>query len=243
MTTTRASVGRLRLLALLVPFATAGLLGAARGLVDQAPAALVLVLVVVALAAAGDRVAGVLAALSAALGFDVFLTTPYLSLVIARPADVELAVALVVVGSAVSELALRGRRATADSARREGYLDGLCDLLELPADTSPHQRGQALADAVARTLRAERAEWVDWAPDPRDRVVLPGEVLARGDEGPHELPAEGATAFPVDRDGRTVAHVRVIAASRVVRPTPEQWRVAALLVRVASDSAVDPPDR
>ncbi len=222
------------------PFAVAALLGAVRGVVDQAPAALVLVLAVVAVAAAGDRLSGVLAALSAALGFDVFLTAPYLSLVIADPADVELAVALVLVGLAVSELAIRARRERAASARREGYLSGVADLLDLPADASGEARGAALARAVHEVVGAERARWHAGPPDRRDAVVGADGSLAVGgdprDPVREGLPTDRVTVVCARRGEEVVGHVALTAASHVVRPTPEQLRVAALLVRIAAPS-------
>lgn len=251
MTSVRRDPTVLHAVAVAGPFALAALLGTVRGVVGPAPAALALVLVVVAVASVGVRLSGVLAALSAAVGFDVFLTAPYLSLAISDPADVELSVALVVVGLAVSEIALRGRRARAESARREGYVSGLSALLDLPEGPSGEDRGRALAAAVGEVLGAERTAWVAGPPDPRDAVVLPdGSVVLGGaplDVARSGLPAEAVTGVPVVRDGRAVAHVRVTTASRVTRPSREQLRTAALLVRVAAptvegrdDAAVHP---
>ena len=52
--------------------------------------------------------------------FDFFLTEPYYSLSIHHQDDLELAVALVVVGLAVTEIALWGRRQQAAAQRRDG---------------------------------------------------------------------------------------------------------------------------
>src|SRR4051812_19368399 len=60
-------------------------------------AALVLVLAVVAVAASGYRLAGILAALSAGAAFDFFLTRPYEHFTITRAADIETAVLLLIV--------------------------------------------------------------------------------------------------------------------------------------------------
>jgi PAS domain S-box-containing protein len=72
---------------------------------------LLLVLVVVGVASAGDRFAGWLAALSAGLCYGFFLAWPYLSLSIASAADVRTTLLLVVVGVAVTEIAHRGSEA------------------------------------------------------------------------------------------------------------------------------------
>jgi K+-sensing histidine kinase KdpD len=88
-------------------------------------AALVLLLVVVGVAAAGHRAARELAAASAAVWFDFFLTVPYERFSITRRADIETTVLLLAIGVAVTEIAVRGRRLQAVAARRAGYLDGL----------------------------------------------------------------------------------------------------------------------
>jgi K+-sensing histidine kinase KdpD len=88
-------------------------------------AALALLLVVVAVAANGYRLAGYLAALSAAIWFDFFLTRPYEEFTITRRADIETTVLLLVIGVAVTELAVWGRRQHAAASRRAGYLEGI----------------------------------------------------------------------------------------------------------------------
>jgi hypothetical protein len=88
-------------------------------------AALALILVVVAVAAAGYRPAGILAAASAAVWFDFFLTVPYERFTMTRRTDIETTVLIVAVGIAVTEIAVRGRRQHAAAARRAGYLDGI----------------------------------------------------------------------------------------------------------------------
>ena len=88
-------------------------------------AALALILVVVAVAAAGYRSAGILAAASAAVWFDFFLTVPYERFTMTRRTDIETTVLILAVGIAVTEIAVRGRRQHAAAARRAGYLDGI----------------------------------------------------------------------------------------------------------------------
>jgi len=65
------------LAALAAPLALAAILVPFRTSFPNTDAALALILVVVAVAANGDRLAGVLAAVSAAVWFDFFLTQPY----------------------------------------------------------------------------------------------------------------------------------------------------------------------
>jgi len=106
----------LLLTVILVPF---------RASFPNTDAALSLLLVVVAVAANGYRWAGYLAALSAAVWFDFFLTRPYEELTINRRADIETTVLLLVIGVAVTEIAVWGRRQQAAASRRAGYLDGI----------------------------------------------------------------------------------------------------------------------
>jgi K+-sensing histidine kinase KdpD len=88
-------------------------------------AALILVLVIVAVAVSGNRVAGVVAALSAAVWFDFFLTRPYQTFAINDRDDVETTVLLLAVGVGVTEIAAWGHRQQAHAHRDAGYLDGI----------------------------------------------------------------------------------------------------------------------
>lgn len=219
--------------AALLPVAVGAVLALVRESMNQSTAAMVLVLTVVAAAATGDRVCGALAALAAAGSFDFFLTEPYYSLSIHQSDDLELAIVLVVVGLAVTEIALWGRRQEAAAQRRDGYIQGLTQLLDLPPDTSETARAAAISAAITRTLGADRSEWVAAHPSELDALVdADGDVtigkrpLAVARAG---LPAEGFTAVPVTRNGMPLGHFRVVASTRVARPTREQLRVAVLL--------------
>ena len=104
--------------ALVLPLAVCAVLSVWRDEIASATAVLVLALLVVAAAATGDRLVGVVAALSSGVWFDYFLTAPYHRFTIADRDDVEATVLLVVVGLAVSECALWGRREQARASRR-----------------------------------------------------------------------------------------------------------------------------
>ena len=82
--------------------------------------ALLLVVIVVAVAAIGNRLAGAVAAVSAAAWFDFFFTRPYQRFIIHSWADITTAVLLLVVGLAVSRLGGPGPAATGrhDDQRR-----------------------------------------------------------------------------------------------------------------------------
>jgi K+-sensing histidine kinase KdpD len=110
---------------LLAPLALAVILVPFRADFPNTDAALAMILVVVAVAAAGYRPAGYLAAVSAAAWFDFFLTRPYLEFTITRRADIETTVLLLVIGVAVTEIAVWGRRQHVAASRRAGYLEGI----------------------------------------------------------------------------------------------------------------------
>ena len=117
---------RLAVLAgLAAPLALAAVLVPFRDGFPNTDAALAMLLVVVAVAANGDRLAGVLAAVSTAVWFDFFLTQPYERFSITRRTDIETTVLLVVIGVAVTEIAVWGRRHYVIASRRAGYLDGI----------------------------------------------------------------------------------------------------------------------
>ena len=107
------------------PLALAAVLVPFRASFPNTNAALAMLVVVVAVAANGDRLAGALAAVSTAVWFDFFLTRPYERFTITRRTDIETTVLLLVIGVAVTEIAVWGRRHYAIASRRAGYLDGI----------------------------------------------------------------------------------------------------------------------
>jgi K+-sensing histidine kinase KdpD len=117
---------RLAMLAgLVAPLALAAVLVPFRSSFPNTDAALAMLLVVVAVAANGYRLAGVLAAVSTAVCFDFFLTQPYERFAITHRTDIETTVLLLVIGVAITEIAVWGRRQHANADRRAGYLDGI----------------------------------------------------------------------------------------------------------------------
>ncbi len=94
-------------------------------------AALIIVVAIVAVAAYGHRLAGIVASLAGAFWFDLFLTRPYDRLTITHRADIETAVLIVVVGVAVTELAVRARTARVLTRTDVAYLDAISSTAEL----------------------------------------------------------------------------------------------------------------
>jgi K+-sensing histidine kinase KdpD len=110
------------LAALLAPLGACAALVPVRTGFPNTDAALVLVAVVVAVAANGHRLAGALAALSAAAWFDFFLTVPYERITITRHTDLQTTLLLLAVGVAVTELAVWARRQRRVAAADEAFL-------------------------------------------------------------------------------------------------------------------------
>jgi K+-sensing histidine kinase KdpD len=134
---------------LAAPLALTAILIPVRTNLPNTDAALVLILIVVAVAAFGSRPAGFLAALSAAVWFDFFLTRPYERFSITRAADIETTVLILVIGVAVTEIAVWGRRQHLVATRRAGYLDGINTAAEAVATGGS---ASALIDDVSGRL-------------------------------------------------------------------------------------------
>jgi hypothetical protein len=134
--------------ALGVPLAAAAVLLPFRGGWSNTNVALLLVVVVVAVAAMGNRVAGGLAAVSAAVWFDFFFTLPYERFTIRSSADITTAVLLLLVGLAVSQLAARARRLKIIAITDAGYLAQIHEAASLANSAT-------LPDAVVGHVREQ----------------------------------------------------------------------------------------
>ena len=119
------------LTALAAPLVAAAILLPFRGSWSNTNVALLLVVVVVAVAAIGNRVAGALAAVGAAIWFDFFFTLPYYRLTIRSSADITTAVLLLVTGIAVSQLAARVRQLKVVAITDAGYLSQIHETAAL----------------------------------------------------------------------------------------------------------------
>jgi K+-sensing histidine kinase KdpD len=222
--------------AVVLPLVTCAAFSTVRDDVTAATVVLVLVLWVVAAAATGDRVAGLLAAVSSGAWFDFFLTAPYQQFAIKGSDDVEATILLVVIGLGVTEIALWGHRQQARAAGRSGYLDGVLGAARLVAEGDTP--ASALTDLVARqiteVLGADECHFVDGpVSDGRIAVLDHDGDLVRGDHTVDVdrvgMPSNDYVAIPVQRGSRVVGHFLVTASSRMTYPTAEQRQVAVLL--------------
>ena len=145
MTRDRAALA----LGLLAPLAGALVLLPWRAHLANTNVALILVVIVVAVAAMGSRLGGVLAAVSSFAWFDFFFTRPYERFSIARAADITTAVLLLLVGLAVSQLAARARRMRVLAITDAGYLELIHRAGEL---ASSARSPDAVVDHVRQAL-------------------------------------------------------------------------------------------
>ena len=235
--------------AVLAPVGVGALLSLLRTVVDTDNAALVFVLVVVAVAATGYRFAGLVAALVSAASFDFFLTQPYFTLAIDDRDDLETAVLLALIGLAVTEIALWGRRQQARSSVRAGYLDGVVAAARLAA--SGTTAASEVIDLVGRQIQdvldLDDCRF-DRGPAVRDRPRLQadGTIVWRGapvDVEREGLPTLDVIELPVTSAGVQRGRYLLTSANAVRRPDRERRQVAVTLAdQVAAaldDGAVD----
>jgi K+-sensing histidine kinase KdpD len=228
----KASAGQVAALAgLAAPLALTAVLIPFRDSVPNTDAALALVLVVVAVAAAGYRLAGIVAAVSAAVWFDFFLTVPYERFSITRHTDIETTVLILAVGVAVTEIAVRGRRQHAAAARRAGYLDGINAAARAVATgTEAQQLVQQVCDQLTRLLGLTACRFQDGAAGighpPRllrdGRVATATRIWDPGREG---LPPGRDTELLAESGGLLQGRF-LLTPGPEARPTLEQRLVA-----------------
>ncbi|QNN53431.1 DUF4118 domain-containing protein [Nocardioides mesophilus] len=222
--------------AVLLPLLICAMLSLWRHSLTTATDVLLLVAVVVAASATGDRAIGIVAALSSAAGFDFFLTEPQFRFEITDADDIEATVLLLVIGTLVTEVALWGHRQQARASRRAGYLDGVLGTAELVL--GPHDSVEQLAAGVAAQIRdvlgVSRCRFVRGSGYDRRMALLDhdGVVTRNGrrlDVERDGLPTDEETALLLRRADEFVGCFVLTSAADIARPTLEQRRVAVLL--------------
>lgn len=221
------------LAAAVLPLLVCLLLSTVRDTIENTNAALILVLLVVGAGSLGSRAAGLTAAVSSAVGFDFFLTAPYESLRILGREDVETAVLLVLIGVAVTEIALWGRRQQARASEQRGYLDGILQTTAALADAAPTATLiEAVETQLVDLLDLDQATFVRRPVAGSPVLQRDGAVLAdrhRYDVDRSGLPTDTEIVLPVGAGSQPVGAFRLVAATHVARPTRQQRQVAVLL--------------
>ena len=166
--------------AVIAPLAAAAILLPFRASWSNTNVALLMVVVVVAVAAIGNRVAGAIAAVGAAVWFDFFFTLPYERFTIRSSADITTFVLLLVVGAIVSQLAAYARRLKVVAITDAGYLAQIHETASLtqtaknPGDVADRVREQLIAVLDLQQCRFEYGSLLGHPP----RLELDGTVLA-----------------------------------------------------------------
>jgi len=177
---------------LLAPPLAAAVLYALRTWVPNTDAALIMVVVVVGVAVTGDRLAATLAAVSATVWFDFFLTPPYLRFTISSNQDVQTTVLLLLVGLSITEIAVR-------SASHRRFASEEAAHLALISSVSAQALGSGPTSELIERVRAELTSLLD----------LKSTTLVNAQAQPRLLPvlrrdgriAWGAGSWPVDDYG------------------------------------------
>lgn len=225
------------------PLVLAAILLPWRGSWPNTNVALLLVVAVVAVACMGNRLAGTLAAISAAVWFDFFFTLPYYRLTISHSADVTTFVLLLVVGVAVSQLAAWARRLRAETVADAGYFERIVDSAALtqragtPHDVIEYVRGQLIDVMDLADCRFEYGRLLGQPP----RLEPDGSVLTRYGH------------YPVDESGLPDEEIELRAFSNGeyvgrfmmmpspgARPTQRARLVAVALADLAGHAASAP---
>jgi K+-sensing histidine kinase KdpD len=220
--------------ALVGPLVVSAGLSLVRGSFANTNAALVLVLVIVAVAVSGNRIAGVVAALSAAVWFDFFLTQPYQTFAINDRDDVETTVLLLAVGVGTTELAAWGYRQQAKASRDAGYLDGIRTAAEaVAAGGSSSELIEVVSGQLIRLLKLSACRFqygvAGLGKPARLRndgaVELDGKVWDVDTKG---LPADDDIELLVESKGQLQGRF-LLSATRDARPSLAQRLVAVTL--------------
>ena len=219
-------------LGVVAPLGVAAILAVFRASLANSAAALILVAVVVAIAANGNRMAGYFAAISASLWFDFFLTTPYEHFAITHRPDIETAISLFVVGLAVTELAARNRFHRRVAGEESDYVGLIYYLSELVAAGTPSDR--VIEHAVAELVELMHLRQARFEPGQSDgnlaRIEGDGQVhLANSRWRLHQLGLPGSEVeLDVITRGQTLGRFVLVPTPGV--PVSLQRRVVAVAI-------------
>lgn len=234
MSTSRSRSTIILIAAFAVPLAACAALYLVRDSVANTNAALVLVLVVVAAAATGQRLAGIVAALSCGAWFDFFLTAPYRQFVITDRTDLETTVLLLLVGVAVTEIALWGRRQQAGASQRDGYLAGIIAASRTVAtgSTTPSALISHVERQIVALLDLDDCRFAPGEGGHHPHLNSDGTVSHEGhviDVDRDGLPTDDTIELVIEHGGSPQGRFRLTAATHVARPGLDQRLVAVTL--------------
>jgi K+-sensing histidine kinase KdpD len=205
------------LAAVVLPLGVAAILVPFRSSFANTASALILVAVIVAVAALGNRICGFVATVSATVWFDFFLTRPYERLAITHGPDIETAVSLFVVGIIVTELAARNRHHHAAAAEEADYVGLIHDVSELATSGAPSREVvERVRNELIYLLHLQACRYKAGSSDrPMMRLEHDGQVFL------------GGRLWGVDRMGLPGPEIELVVQSQghtlgrfVMTPTP-----------------------
>jgi K+-sensing histidine kinase KdpD len=203
--------------AVALPLCVAAVLVPFRSSFANTASALILVAVIVAVAALGNRLSGFVATVSATVWFDYFLTRPYEKLAITHRPDIETAVSLFVVGIIVTELAARSRHHHETAVEEADFVGLIHEVSEFATSGAPPRQviDRVRKDLVA-LLHLQACRYESGQPDqPMMQLEHDGRVLL------------GGRVWDVDRMGLPGPEIMLVAQNQgralgrfVMTPTP-----------------------
>ena len=217
----------------------AGLLTLARAQLHENLVTLMLVLAVAVVSAAGQRPAGLVAAVTTALAYDYFWTEPYYSFRIFGTDDILTVLLLGLVGGAIEQLSWWAGRQHAVAAQRLQYLTALRRAAEPIAPKTHAAALDAISDTVSTVLDADSCRLVLDESLPATVLHSDGSITRAGrvmNVDRDGLPTDDIIAIPVPRPDARPSYFAVTAATHIARPPAEQRQVAGLLARLAAGS-------
>lgn len=217
-----------RLAAFVLPLAIAVVLFPFHSSMPNTEAALIVVVVIVAVAALGDPLSGVLAAVFAGLLFDFFLTSPYERLSITRRQDIETTALLFVVGLVVTEVTARARRSRRRVSEQSGYLSELCLVSRMMAEgAEPRFAITHVEGLLADVLGLQACQYDPTPPNGKAAIIRrDGSVLLAGRRWPY-LPGR-VVDLPVEYGSESYGRFALTPTPGHVIPV-ERRQVAAAL--------------
>lgn len=149
-------------------------------------------------------------------------------------ADIETAVLLLLVGGAVTEVALWGRRQQARASREQGYLDGVLGTAAVVAAgrSSISSLVDQVCAQIVEVLEIDRCRFDSGTASTYAVLNSDGTVTRNGhtvDVDRHGLPSDTEIALMAGSGGVVHGRFLLTAATQVVRPSLQQLRVAVAL--------------
>ena len=218
--------------AVVLPLAVAVILVPFRSSFAATAAALILVAVIVAVAALGNRISGFVTTVSATIWFDYFLTRPYERLAITHRPDIETAICLFVVGIIVTELAARNRHYHATAAEEADFVGLIHDISELATSgASPRDVVEQVRNQLVPLLHLEACRYESGSSDrPMMRLEHDGRVFLGGRVwGVHRVGLPGPEIeLLVQSQGRPLG--RFVLTPTAGYPVSHERRVVAVAI-------------